>query len=387
MGEKALVTPTDVSNLMNSGASVLIDTRDPAVYAVGHLPGAVNIHDIFTYLATSTTEGVAAMRDKFASIFGAAGLSGNETAVVYEQSMNTGFGQSCRGYVLLRYLGYPKIKILHGGFVAWTAASLPTSTEVPTPERKTFPVDPSAAGILVDLQSMKAVVADPNIVKLDTRDVDEWIAESSSPYGKDFCPRKGRIPGAVWIEWHRMMKSTPNGPMFKSREEILAECATVGVTPETPVVLYCFKGARASNTLVALNEAGVENVTLYFGSWNEWSRDPSLPIETGLPYKVSPAAGGCHRHGHSTAGRQALMKRKIVVTLEGREDGGLRADSDDVPGFVLSHSDPDAVLRNVKPALEGILSNLLKEPVALEELPARDNERIPSKRVYLTRVA
>src|SRR5215471_6040526 len=159
MGEKVLVTPTDVSNLMNSGASVLIDTRDPAVYAVGHLPGAVNIHDIFTYLATSTTEGAAAMRDKFASIFGAAGLSGNETAVVYEQSMNTGFGQSCRGYVLLRYLGYPKIKILHGGFVAWTAASLPTSTEVPTPERKPFPVDPNAAGILVDLQSMKAAVA------------------------------------------------------------------------------------------------------------------------------------------------------------------------------------------------------------------------------------
>ena len=68
--------------------------------------------------------------------------------------------------------------------------------------------------------------------------------------------------------------------MFKSREEILAECATVGVTPKTPVVLYCFKGARASNTLVALKEAGIENVTLYFGSWNEWSRDPSLPIET-----------------------------------------------------------------------------------------------------------
>ena len=178
----------------------------------------------------------------------AAGLSGTETAVVYEQSMNTGFGQSCRGYVLLRYLGYPKVKILHGGYVAWTAAGLPTSTEVPTPAPKSFPIDPNAAGILVDLQSMKAAVADPNIVKLDTRDVDEWIADSSSPYGKDFCPRKGRIPGAVWLEWYRMMKPSPSGPMFKSREEILAECATVGVTPATPVVLYCFKGARASNT-------------------------------------------------------------------------------------------------------------------------------------------
>jgi thiosulfate/3-mercaptopyruvate sulfurtransferase len=290
MTEKVLVTPAELSSMLPSDDIVLIDTRDPATYAAAHLPGAVNIHDIFTYLATSTPEGVAAMREKFASIFGAAGLSGKETAVVYEQSMNTGFGQSCRGYVLLRYLGYPKVKILHGGYAAWVAAGLPTTTAIPTPKAASFAVDPAAASILVDVQGMKAAVADPGIVKLDTRDVDEWIADSSSPYGKDFCPRKGRIPGAVWIEWYRMMKPTPNGPMFKAPAEILAECASVGITPDTPVVLYCFKGARASNTLVALKEAGIKNVSLYFGSWNEWSRDPSLPIEEGLPYKpASPS--------------------------------------------------------------------------------------------------
>src|SRR5579862_5390644 len=168
------------------------------------------------------------MRDKFAAIFGTPGLSGAEAAVVYEQSMSTGFGQSCRGYVLLRYLGYPKVMILHGGYVAWTAAGLPTTTEVPDPQPKTFPVDPKAAGILVGLQVMKGAVADLNQIKLDTRDVDEWIAASSSPYGKDFCPRKGRIPGAVWIESYRMMKPTQAGPMFLSPAEILAECATVG---------------------------------------------------------------------------------------------------------------------------------------------------------------
>ncbi len=291
MSGKVLVTPAELSELSKSEPIVIIDTRNPAAYAAGHIPGAVNIHDIFTYLATSTPEGVAAMREKFAAIFGAAGLSGKETAVVYEQSMDSGFGQSCRGYVLLSYLGYPKMKILHGGYAAWTAAGLPTTTAVPTPAPKSFPLDSTAMGILVDLQAMKAAVADPNIVKLDTRDVDEWIADSSSPYGKDFCPRKGRIPGARWIEWYRMMKPSAAGPMFKSREEILAECATVGVTPKTPVVLYCFKGARASNTLVALKEAGIENVTLYFGSWNEWSRDPALPIESGLPYKTATAEG------------------------------------------------------------------------------------------------
>ncbi len=290
MTEKVLITPAELSDMLTSEPIVLIDTRAPDLYAAGHLPGAVNIHDIFTYLATSTPEGVAAMRDKFAAMFGAAGLSGEETAVVYEQSMNSGFGQSCRGYVLLRYLGYPKLKILHGGYAAWSAAGLPSTTTVPTPAPASFAIDPKAANLLVDLQGMKMAVADPNIVKLDTRDVDEWIADSSSPYGKDFCPRKGRIPGARWIEWYRMMKPSADGPMFKSAPEILAECASVGITPDTPVVLYCFKGARASNTLVALKEAGIKNVSLYFGSWNEWSRDPALPIEEGLPYAPPQAA-------------------------------------------------------------------------------------------------
>ena len=284
MTEKVLVTPAELSEMLSSPMTVVIDTRNPEAYAAGHIPGAVNIHEIFTYLATSTPEGVKEMSEKFAAAFGAAGLSGEETAVIYEQSMNTGFGQSCRGYVLLTYLGYPKVKILHGGFAAWTAADLPTTTDVPAPQPKSFSIDPAAASILVDLETMKAAVADTGKVKLDTRDVDEWIGESSSPYGKDFCPRKGRIPGAVWIEWYRMMKPSPAGPMFKSSAEILAECASVGITPDTPVVLYCFKGARASNTLVALKEAGIKDVSLYFGSWNEWSRDPSLPIEQGPPY-------------------------------------------------------------------------------------------------------
>src|ERR1700738_2994303 len=166
MSEKVLITPAELSDMIKSESIVLIDTRDPATYAAGHLPNAVNIHDIFTYLATSTPEGVATMRDKFAAIFGAAGLSGNETAVVYEQSMNSGFGQSCRGYVLLRYLGYPKVRILHGGYSGWTAAGLPTTTDVAVPRPASFPIDPGAGGILVDLQSMKGAVADPNIVKI-----------------------------------------------------------------------------------------------------------------------------------------------------------------------------------------------------------------------------
>ncbi|CRL52290.1 sulfurtransferase [Pseudomonas sp. URMO17WK12:I11] len=286
MHKRVLVSPSELDELIKREPVVLIDTRDAASYAEAHLPGAVNIHEIFTYLATTTPEGLAKLHELFAQAFAKAGLSGGEIALVYEQSMTTGFGQSCRGYVLLRYLGYPrdKIKILHGGYSAWRNAGLPSTSEASAPVPATFPSSNGERGLFVDLDEMKRIVATPNIVKLDVRDVDEWIGESSSPYGKDFCPRKGRIPGSVWLEWYRMMKPTAQGPMFKSPSEILAECATVGIGPDTPVVVFCFKGARASNTFVALEEAGIRNVRLYLGSWNEWSRDLTLPIEEGLPY-------------------------------------------------------------------------------------------------------
>jgi len=40
---------------------------------------------------------------------------------------------------------------------------------------------------------MLASLANQDIIKLDVRDVDERVGTSSSPYGFDFCPRKGHI--------------------------------------------------------------------------------------------------------------------------------------------------------------------------------------------------
>lgn len=288
MNGKVLISPAELSDMLVPGTVpagiVVIDTRAPEAYAAGHIPGAVNIHNIFTYLATSTPEGMAELRGLFADAFGSAGLSGAETAVLYEQSMNSGFGQSCRGFFLLKWLGYPNAVVLHGGFTAWEKAGLPVTAELSSPAPKSFPATETGAHLMVDRDAMLASLSDASLIKLDVRDVDEWVGTSSSPYGPDFCPRKGRIPGAKWIEWYRMMKPSAEGPVFKAPEEIRAECESVGITPDSKVILYCFKGARASNTLVALHEAGVSDVRMYFGSWNEWSRDPALPIESGPPW-------------------------------------------------------------------------------------------------------
>jgi len=60
--------------------------------------------------------------------------------------------------------------------------------------------------------------------------------------------------------------------------------------------------------------------------------------------------------------------KEICLTFEKREDGGLRVYSDDVPGFVLSHSDCHLVFSDIKPAIEAILSEIFSREVTVGPL-------------------
>lgn len=281
MSDKILYSVDEAAAMMERGEAVLLDIRDTDKFEAGHIPGAVNTPDIFYYLAQTSDDGLAELQQKFAELFGQAGLDGSKTAIVYEDALNTQYGGSCRGYWLLEYLGYPAAGILDGGLAAWKASGRSVTTEASAPIPARFPLQPRSE-LLVTKDQMLAALEDDSVVLLDNRDRDEWLGESSSPYGKDFVPRKGRLPGAIWLEWYDLMDEG-DVPAFKSPEAIRSIAASRGIRPHDNIIIYCFKGARASNTFVALRMAGFSNLRIYLGSWNEWSKDDSLPIETGVP--------------------------------------------------------------------------------------------------------
>lgn len=103
----------------------------------------------------------------------------------------------------------------------------------------------------------------------------------STRYVVDFAPRKGRIPGAKWLEWYSFMGTDSSGYIshFKSPEEIREMCAELGFHTDDDIIIYCFKGARAANTYVAMKIAGFKHIRNYYGTWNEWSRDMLLTID------------------------------------------------------------------------------------------------------------
>jgi len=106
-----------------------------------------------------------------------------------------------------------------------------------------------------------------------------------------------------------MMKPTPEASASSPRTRSWPKCATVGISQNTPVYLYCFKGARASNTFLALKNAGVKDVRMYFGSWNEWSRDPSLPIDEVFADRYQAGQGGIETACFSAPGRAEAAGR------------------------------------------------------------------------------
>lgn len=296
MDTQLLISPQELTSEITQHSSeiVIIDTRHPDEYAVSHIPDAINIRPLFTYLLEdSRPEGLRKLHSYFTELLSKAGISGREWLIVYEDTLNQGYGQSCRGAFLLKYLGCRRVSVLHGGYQGWLAAGLPTTAELPTHQHRIFTVHPDAS-IMVTRTEMLQALDDPTIIKLDVRDRDEWQGLSSSPYAPDFCPRKGRIPNSVWLEWHLLMNCQSQIPRFRSKAEILEICQTVGITSDSLVFAYCFKGSRAANTLIALREAGIE-VRNYFGSWNEWSGDFSLPIDSKIietPGSETPSGDG-----------------------------------------------------------------------------------------------
>lgn len=76
---------------------------------------------------------------------------------------------------------------------SWTEAGLSTDAEAAVTAQPDFQVTPQP-DIIATLDEVLAALEGSEIKLLDNRDKIEWVAKSSSPYGVDYAPRKGRLP-------------------------------------------------------------------------------------------------------------------------------------------------------------------------------------------------
>ena len=278
----SLVTPTGALELQNSGQAVIIDVRDGDDYAKEHVAGAISIPQIFYHLSTTSDAELKQSAEVFEELFCRAGVTPDTLVILYEDGLASRFGGSFRGWWWLNYFGHEKVTVLDGGYKAWKSAGLPVNSDPVVRQRSDFNVSINNS-VLARKQDVLDAIVSSDTILLDNRDAVEWYGESSSPYDtpdKDFSPRRGRIPGATWVEWTKLMDDS-DSPTFRSPEDIRAVMADAGVTPDDDIIIYCFKGSRASNTFAALKLAGFKRLRNYLGSWYEWAAEETLPIEVG----------------------------------------------------------------------------------------------------------
>lgn len=108
-------------------------------------------------------------------------------------------------------------------------------------------------------------LGEEDFVVLDVRSSREYTGDAVAPCD----PRPGRIPGARHLDVQELMTLTQE----QIRERL-------GPVEDVELVAYCHSGSRSELATEILRAAGY-GASNYRGSWHEWSRDESLPVETG----------------------------------------------------------------------------------------------------------
>ena len=91
--------------------------------------------------------------------------------------------------------------------------------------------------------------------------------------------RPGRIAGSRNLPFPALLDND-TGELVTDAE-LRAHFTETGALERERVISYCGGGIAATLNAFALHLLGHQNVAVYDGSLNEWTRDESLPMETG----------------------------------------------------------------------------------------------------------
>lgn len=247
---------------------VVVDMRKVEDYKAGHIPGAVNIQGSSIYVPAGGLANELPYMDDLADILGAAGIAPASKVVVVESDSGR-FIWATRVAWTFAYAGMDNVAVLSGGQAAWAKAGKPMATDVVKRAKAKFAAAPRPEY----LATRDQVVASKGQI-VDARAYDNYFGLAKQGIIAQF----GHFPGAfalpaAWI-------NNAEG-LVKSKADLAAYPAALGLDPNAETIVYCDTGVLASAWWWIMKEyLGWPNVKNSDGSSQDLTKDPRVKYVT-----------------------------------------------------------------------------------------------------------
>jgi thiosulfate/3-mercaptopyruvate sulfurtransferase len=262
-----VVEPEELQDALHRDDVLIVDLSPP--YHQSHIPNSVHLDYARIISPRPPITGQLPEPVQLSALLSSLGLTADSHVVAYDDE---GGGKACRLLWTLDVTGHGYYSLLNGGLSAWLNEHYPTS------KQRRHVVTTS-----YDIRINDNVIADKNYILGHLHQPTTAIVDCRTPSeyaGHDaLAQRGGHIPGAVNIEWTRVIDQQRN-LRIKSPDRLRALFEATGVTPDKEVITYCHSHRRSALIYFVLKSLGYARVRGYPGSWSEWGNDPHTPIES-----------------------------------------------------------------------------------------------------------
>lgn len=263
--EPLRISAEQLNQDLNSPGLVVLDSRTEQEYQQGHIQGALNFPEAWTY-HNQSIDGRIVQPTPLQNILRNLGLNTDTPVVIYD---NGQMMTAARLFWTLEVYGLKNVKILNKGYVDWLSLNLPLAFETPSPIASQYIPVINHERLATKLTTLLAS-KNPNQLIVDARPNTAYRGLESS------AKRFGHIPSATNIPAEHNLKHEAQITSLKSLDEL--QTLYTDIPKAKKVVLYCAIGRISTMNYFTLRELGY-NVANYDASWKEWGNDFSLAIE------------------------------------------------------------------------------------------------------------
>jgi thiosulfate/3-mercaptopyruvate sulfurtransferase len=263
-----LLEPHDLADPARPGL-LGVHVAERTAYQRAHIPGAVLVEPRDLVSGIPPAVGQLPATERLTALFARLGYDPALDIVAYDDE---GGGWAGRFIWTLDVIGHRRWSYLNGGLHAWSADDRPLM-EGAGPERT-----PGAPEIVVDrvpiadASDVLAALGDPACCIWDARSEAEYFGLRSG------SRRAGHIPGAVHLDWLRLMDPDRHLRLVADLQGVLE---LHGINREKEVITYCQTHHRSGLTYLAARLLEFPRVRAYHGSWAEWGNRDDTPVATG----------------------------------------------------------------------------------------------------------